>query len=80
MSIYQVPIKSWFCDHESPFNEQLCVVEIAIERGATCEKCGEPITTEHGYCSHAIAYGFSEMYCCAKCAGYVDDEKEKDEI
>lgn len=71
MSIYQVPIKEWFCDPESPFHKDLPIVEAAIESGAECDKCGKPITKERGYCSHAIAYGFSEMFCCGKCAGVV---------
>jgi hypothetical protein len=77
VSIYQVPIKEWFCDEKSAFHEYLYVVEAAIDSGAACEKCGKPITKETGYCSHGIAYGFSEMYCCAKCAGYIDETQEE---
>ena len=74
MSIYQVPIEEWFCDEESPFNNELCVVEAALNSGATCKKCGGVVTMQTGYCSHAIAHGFDEMYCCAECAG-VQQEK-----
>ena len=69
MSIYQVPIKEWFCDETSPFHDCLSIVKIAIESGERCKNCNKPITLKRGYCSHAIAYGFGEMYCCAKCAG-----------
>ena len=75
MSIYQVSIKEWFCNPESAFHDQLYIVEAAIESDATCGKCGKPITKERGYCSHGIAYGFGEMYCCAKCAGYKETSK-----
>ena len=72
MSIYQVPIKEWFFDKESPFHQDLHVVEAALNSGATCETCGKIVTIVEGYCSHGIAYGFGDMYCCAKCAGYND--------
>jgi len=74
MSIYQVPIKSWFFNKKLAFHQDLHVVESAIEGGATCESCGKQITKEKGYCSHGIAYGFNEMYCCAKCAGYEEED------
>jgi hypothetical protein len=74
MSIYQVPINEWFCDKSSPFHRDLYVVEAALNAGTTCEKCGGVVTMQTGYCSHGIAYGFGEMYCCSKCAGYKEDK------
>ena len=77
MSVYQVRIKKWFVDPDSPFHGDLRVIQTYLDEGTKCGKCSGEITLEEGYCSHGIAYGYTDMYCSEQCAyGLIDEDED----
>jgi hypothetical protein len=68
--IYPVRIKDYFTPDHIPEDELKIELAMIKERlpALKCNICGNPITMEKGYISHAFNYGYDDTnYCSKKC-------------